>query len=100
MHTLKAVHADPHPGNFIITKDYKLGIIDFGCVKVIPEDFYKIYFKLHDKDVLTDIKKRDKTFRELRFIHRGGYKKGRRIFYGDFCEASRAVVKAFSFRDV
>lgn len=30
MHTLKAVHADPHPGNFIITKDYKLGIIDFG----------------------------------------------------------------------
>jgi predicted unusual protein kinase regulating ubiquinone biosynthesis (AarF/ABC1/UbiB family) len=69
MHTLKAVHADPHPGNFIITDDYKLGIIDFGCVKVIPADFYKIYFRLHEEDVLTNLEKREETFRELRFIH-------------------------------
>jgi predicted unusual protein kinase regulating ubiquinone biosynthesis (AarF/ABC1/UbiB family) len=69
MHTLKAVHADPHPGNFIITDDYKLGIIDFGCVKVIPEDFYDIYFQLLEKDVLTNLKKRKKAFAELRFIH-------------------------------
>ena len=53
MHTLKAMHADPHPGNFIITSDYRLGIIDFGCVKVIPENFYKAYFQLLEKDVLT-----------------------------------------------
>src|SRR5574339_547383 len=39
MHKLMAVHADPHPGNFIITKDGKLGIIDFGCVKVIRRAF-------------------------------------------------------------
>ena len=38
---LKAVHADPHPGNFLITPDEKLAIIDFGCIKEIPEDFYK-----------------------------------------------------------
>ncbi len=69
MHTLKAVHADPHPGNFIITDDYKLGIIDFGCVKVIPADFYNIYFRLHEDDVLTNLEKREETFRELRFIH-------------------------------
>ncbi len=69
MHTLKAVHADPHPGNFIITNDYKLGIIDFGCVKVIPEDFYKQYFQLLDKDILTDKAKQKKVFEELRFIY-------------------------------
>ncbi|MTI28611.1 ABC1 kinase family protein, partial [Fulvivirga kasyanovii] len=46
MHTLKQVHADPHPGNFIITPAGELGIIDFGCVKVIPEKFYQPYFKL------------------------------------------------------
>lgn len=69
MHTLKAVHADPHPGNFIITNDYKLGIIDFGCVKVIPADFYKQYFQLLDKDILTDKAKQKKVFEELRFIY-------------------------------
>ena len=27
------VHADPHPGNFLIDNDGKLVILDFGCVK-------------------------------------------------------------------
>jgi len=69
MHQLREVHADPHPGNFIITPDYKLGIIDFGCVKVIPSDFYKIYFQLLDRDFLSNKKKMDKTFSDLRFIY-------------------------------
>lgn len=69
MHTLKAVHADPHPGNFIITPDYKLGIIDFGCVKVIPESFYKLYFQLLDPELLTDEKRKLNVFFKLRFIH-------------------------------
>jgi predicted unusual protein kinase regulating ubiquinone biosynthesis (AarF/ABC1/UbiB family) len=84
MHTLKAVHADPHPGNFIITDDYKLGIIDFGCVKVIPPEFYDIYFQLLDEDVLTDLKKRDKTFAELRFIHAQDNNKEREFFTAIF----------------
>ncbi|HSR96084.1 MAG TPA: AarF/ABC1/UbiB kinase family protein, partial [Kofleriaceae bacterium] len=25
------VHADPHPGNFLVTPDGKLGLLDFGC---------------------------------------------------------------------
>jgi predicted unusual protein kinase regulating ubiquinone biosynthesis (AarF/ABC1/UbiB family) len=46
VHTHKAVHADPHPGNFLMMEDGRLGIIDFGCVKEIPEDFYYHYFAL------------------------------------------------------
>lgn len=69
MHKLMAVHADPHPGNFIITKDGKLGIIDFGCVKVIPRAFYDTYFQLHDPDLLLDEKKKLRVFYELRFIY-------------------------------
>ena len=69
MHTLKAVHADPHPGNFIITKDYQLGIIDFGCVKVIPEDFYSLYFQLLESDILTNKLKQQMVFEALRFIY-------------------------------
>ena len=26
------VHADPHPGNFLVTPDARLAILDFGCV--------------------------------------------------------------------
>lgn len=69
IHTLKTLHADPHPGNFIITEDKKLGVIDFGCVKVIPSEFYKIYFQLLNKNFLTDKVRQAKVFRELRFIY-------------------------------
>jgi predicted unusual protein kinase regulating ubiquinone biosynthesis (AarF/ABC1/UbiB family) len=39
-------HADTHPGNFLFTKDGKLGVIDFGCVKTFPEEFFMNYLKL------------------------------------------------------
>ena len=46
LHVLGKVHADPHPGNFLMTPDGKLGVLDFGCVKVIPKDFYNAYFSV------------------------------------------------------
>jgi len=69
IHELRELHADPHPGNFIVTPEGKLGIIDFGCVKVIPEDFYKWYFKLLDRSLLSDSKRMTEVFYALRFIH-------------------------------
>jgi predicted unusual protein kinase regulating ubiquinone biosynthesis (AarF/ABC1/UbiB family) len=54
IHTLKKVHADPHPGNFLVSPQGQLIAIDFGCMKTIPEDFYKPYFQLFDLDVLED----------------------------------------------
>lgn len=46
MHELKRVHADPHPGNFLVTAKGELVAIDFGCIKVIPDAFYIPYFEL------------------------------------------------------
>lgn len=46
IHGLKKVHADPHPGNFLIGDDGDLIAIDFGCIKTIPEAFYAPYFEL------------------------------------------------------
>ena len=46
LHTALAIHADPHPGNFLLQEDGRVGVIDFGCVKVVPEDFYFHYFPL------------------------------------------------------
>ena len=44
IHELRKVHADPHPGNFLVTENGKLVALDFGCMKSIPNDFYVPYF--------------------------------------------------------
>lgn len=67
-HELRAVHADPHPGNFLITPDEKLGVIDFGCIKEMPNDFYEPFFSLISDDMLKDKKKTIAAFRELEMI--------------------------------
>jgi predicted unusual protein kinase regulating ubiquinone biosynthesis (AarF/ABC1/UbiB family) len=46
IHNLKKVHADPHPGNFLISKKGELIALDFGCMKSIPQEFYTPYFEL------------------------------------------------------
>ena len=52
IHTLRAVHADPHPGNFLVDSENRLIAIDFGCIKTIPDNFYFPYFDLVDKEIL------------------------------------------------
>jgi predicted unusual protein kinase regulating ubiquinone biosynthesis (AarF/ABC1/UbiB family) len=31
------LHADPHPGNFLVLADGRVGVIDFGAVAVLPD---------------------------------------------------------------
>ncbi len=50
MHGLRKVHADPHPGNFLVSDRNTLIAIDFGCIKEIPDEFYIPYFELAHKD--------------------------------------------------
>lgn len=52
IHVLKKVHADPHPGNFLVNANNQLVALDFGCMKKIPTDFYVPYFELIDKKIL------------------------------------------------
>ena len=56
IHILKKVHADPHPGNFLVNDNNELVALDFGCMKQIPTDFYTPYFELIDKKVINDPK--------------------------------------------
>ncbi|MGW8122103.1 ABC1 kinase family protein [Roseivirga echinicomitans] len=69
IHTLRQVHADPHPGNFIINQAAELGVIDFGCVKVIPDEFYDPYFNLIRKDILHEDEELEQLFTQLQFIY-------------------------------
>lgn len=68
-HELRAVHADPHPGNFLITPGGKLGIIDFGCIKEMPEDFYYPFFSLTASNLMDNKEETIKAFRLLDMIH-------------------------------
>ena len=95
IHQLKELHADPHPGNFIITKEKKLGIIDFGCVKVIPADFYPQYFQLLEKNILSDRAKLEKAFFELRFIFDDDTASERRFFIDLFSELVELLGRPF-----
>ncbi|GAB1857798.1 AarF/UbiB family protein [Flavobacteriaceae bacterium MHTCC 0001] len=80
IHHLKKVHADPHPGNFLISEKGELIALDFGCMKSIPQEFYTPYFELakpeniNNKTYFTqtlyelEILKKDDTKAELEFF--------------------------------
>jgi predicted unusual protein kinase regulating ubiquinone biosynthesis (AarF/ABC1/UbiB family) len=74
MHILKKVHADPHPGNFLVSEEGQLIAIDFGCMKVIPEDFYKPYFELFDIGILEDPKLFHNKLLELEILRKNDTK--------------------------
>ncbi len=50
IHGLRKVHADPHPGNFLVSTKGSLIAIDFGCIKEVPDAFYGPYFELAKKE--------------------------------------------------
>ena len=54
MHQLRRVHADPHPGNFMVDDSHALIAIDFGCVKAVPNEFYEPYFELAKPENIND----------------------------------------------
>lgn len=54
IHGLREVHADPHPGNFLVDENANLIAIDFGCIKEIPEEFYVPYFELSNQAIMED----------------------------------------------
>jgi predicted unusual protein kinase regulating ubiquinone biosynthesis (AarF/ABC1/UbiB family) len=104
VHEMQQVHADPHPGNFIIQPDGRLAIIDFGCVKVIPEDFYTGYFSLIKKDLLINQEELDQVFVDLEFISNKDSIEEQAYFKGVFREMIHLLgrpfhVDSFNFAD-
>jgi predicted unusual protein kinase regulating ubiquinone biosynthesis (AarF/ABC1/UbiB family) len=85
-HQLRAVHADPHPGNFLITPDEKLAVIDFGCIKELPEDFYTPFFGLIFPELMTNKDATIQAFRELQMIQAGDSKKQVEFYYKAYKE--------------
>jgi len=68
LHELRSVHADPHPGNFLVLPGGRLGIIDFGCIKEIPADFYDPFFSFICPEPLSDRELTIAHFRQMGMI--------------------------------
>ena len=68
IHNLKKVHADPHPGNFLINNNAQLIALDFGCMKSIPDTFYIPYFELAEKSVMDNPKLFTRKLYELEIL--------------------------------
>ena len=39
----RRIHGDPHPGNFVVMPDGRLGVLDFGATKLLSERFASVY---------------------------------------------------------
>ena len=68
IHILKKVHADPHPGNFLVNDKNQLVALDFGCMKQIPNNFYIPYFELINKEVIDNKKLFSQKLFELEIL--------------------------------
>ncbi|HPH87731.1 MAG TPA: AarF/UbiB family protein [Chitinophagales bacterium] len=81
IHEHQRFHADPHPGNFLVTADNKLVVLDFGCVKTIPQDFYNFYFSLVRDDVFKDPQKLRQCLVGLDMLRESDTKETENLFF-------------------
>jgi predicted unusual protein kinase regulating ubiquinone biosynthesis (AarF/ABC1/UbiB family) len=53
IHNLRIFHADPHPGNFLVSGEH-LCVLDFGCTKSIDAEFHAKQFAFLDPEIQTN----------------------------------------------
>ena len=65
IHRMHAIHADPHPGNYLVDDDGGIGLVDFGCVKKFTPDFIRL---IHDFEQPDWFSSKETAHRIARFI--------------------------------
>ncbi len=95
IHKLQKVHADPHPGNFLISPENDLIVIDFGCMKTIPNDFYVPYFELAKKENLSNPTYFEEKLFELEILRKDDSKEELVFFRAMFHEMLSLFTQPF-----
>ncbi|WP_339920898.1 AarF/UbiB family protein [uncultured Flavobacterium sp.] len=95
IHVLKKVHADPHPGNFMVNDKKELIAIDFGCMKIIPNEFYVPYFELIDPKVIDNKKLFSEKLFELEILRADDSKEEIAYFTSIFYDLLSLFTKPF-----
>ena len=96
MHILKAVHADPHPGNFLVDKEGNLIAIDFGCVKKVPLEFYTPYFELAERENINNPEFFAQKMFELEILREDDSDEEKKFFSELFYEMLSLFTKPFN----
>ncbi|MBC6462010.1 ABC1 kinase family protein [Actinomadura sp. HBU206391] len=65
------LHADPHPGNFRLLDDGRLGVLDFGAVDRLPGGFHRRIGRLMRIGTMLDVDLIEQALREDDFIREG-----------------------------
>ncbi len=95
MHVLRKVHADPHPGNLLISEATELIVIDFGCMKEVPDNFYKPYFELAIKENINNDIFFEKKLYELEILKKNDNAKEKEFFSSLFHEILSLFTEPF-----
>ena len=96
---VRLLHADPHPGNFRLLADGRLGVLDFGAVARLPDGFPPIFGRvlrlMHDGG---DLAKLEDEFRSHGYLRDGVSVDltALRAFLAPLAEPSRAESFRFS----
>jgi predicted unusual protein kinase regulating ubiquinone biosynthesis (AarF/ABC1/UbiB family) len=96
INNLLKIHADPHPGNFLFDKEGNVGVIDFGCVKEVPEDFYRNYFQLLNPEYFNNEEKLTELFYYLEFLYENDTPTAKSFFYKIFKESLHLITLPFT----
>ncbi|MGN6439985.1 MAG: ABC1 kinase family protein [Agriterribacter sp.] len=96
LHVLRKVHADPHPGNFLISEAKELLVIDFGCIKEIPDEFYKPYFELADQKNLYNPGIFEEKLWELEILRHDDTPEEKQFFANMFHEMLELFTRPFN----
>jgi predicted unusual protein kinase regulating ubiquinone biosynthesis (AarF/ABC1/UbiB family) len=51
---VQALHADPHPGNYLFNDDGTIGLVDFGCVKYLKPEVVRCYAQFWSREWVHD----------------------------------------------
>ncbi len=62
------LHADPHPGNFKVLPDGRLGILDYGCVKIFDEAFMRGFGEMMHASLAEDGERLRDVFVQLELM--------------------------------
>lgn len=95
IHNLRKVHADPHPGNFLVSKEADLIALDFGCMKTIPEEFYTPYFELAKPESIENPAIFEKKLYELEILREDDSKEELVFFRAMFHEMLSLFTQPF-----
>ena len=64
------LHADPHPGNFRLLADGRLGVLDFGAVDRLPDGFPPVFGRvlrlMHEDGDLAELEEEFRSYGYLR----------------------------------